>query len=129
MIKKEAIQLPMRKIECNLHGNPIRYKCEYSQCKSPYLCHHYECLEEHFHDDGPLVAAKFNLTLWESKLQEVENVISDDTLKDKEHFLTKVVKYFTGSLKKIQEEARNFEQMKFKFHDYDEEALTPVFLN
>lgn len=116
MIKEEAIQLPMKKIECNLHGNQIKLKCEFPGCKSPYLCSHYECLEEHFHDEGPLVARKFNSTLWESKFQEVENIIKDNTLKNKEHFLTKVVKYFTGNLSKIQEEVRLFEKMKFKFH-------------
>jgi len=27
MIKKEPIQIARKIIECNLHGNPIKYKC------------------------------------------------------------------------------------------------------
>lgn len=54
----------MKRIECNVHGNNIKYKCEYSGCKNPYLCWESECLEEHFHENDKLIVAKFNTTLW-----------------------------------------------------------------
>ena len=61
----------MKKLECNTHGKPIKFKCEHSSCTSPYLCSEIECLEEHFHDENKLIVGKFNSNEWEGKLQEV----------------------------------------------------------
>lgn len=45
MLKEEPIQLKMKRIECNVHGNNIKYKCEFAGCRNPYLCWESECLE------------------------------------------------------------------------------------
>lgn len=59
----------MKKIECNLHGHPIKYQCDFPHCPSPYLCSNIECIEQHFHDEQKVILGKFNSTMWESKLQ------------------------------------------------------------
>ena len=119
MIKEEAVQL-RKKIECNLHGNQIRYKCECPNCQTPYICQESECIELHFHDSGKLTLTKFNTTLWESRFQEAENVINSNTLKVKEENLTKMVEYFNQSLVKIMKKMHKFEDMKFKLCESNE---------
>jgi hypothetical protein len=94
MIKSESIQMRRKRIECNNHGNPIKYRCETENCNSPYLCGEEECINEHFHKDGKVVLSRFDSKLWESKFQEVENVLNNETLKVKEEYLTKLVDYF-----------------------------------
>jgi hypothetical protein len=115
MIKREPIQISFKRIECNFHGHPIKYKCEHPQCHNPYLCADIDCLEEHFHEEERLVLTKFNATEWEGKLQEVENVLNNDTLKIKEDYLTKVVDYFNDKLSKIKANMQQFTNITSKF--------------
>ena len=123
MIKKEPIRLNMKKVECNLHGNPIKFKCESPSCDSPYLCSDIDCLDHHFHHEGRLVLAKFNTNEWECKFQEVENVLNNDTLKVKEEYLTKVIQYFNGNLRKIQQDMKKFEKIKVEFSSNESSTL------
>ena len=115
MIKKEPIQLARKTIECNTHGQPIKYKCEQPGCPSPYLCAELDCIESHFHEEERAVLGRFNCSEWESKLQEVENVVNDDRLEVRERYLSKLVNYFQGNLMRIKEDLKKFNSMKNRF--------------
>lgn len=66
---------------------------------------------------------RFNSSLWESKLQELENIYNSDTLKVKQEYLYKAVNYFSGAMAKIQEEMNKFETLKGSFRENEQKAF------
>ena len=71
-----------------------------------------------------MVLTKFNSSLWESKLQEVENICNSDTLKIKEEYMNKIVRYFSGAMGRIQEEMNKFEMLRGSFRENEQKAFT-----
>lgn len=128
MIKKENSSYRKRRVECQIHGEPIKYRCETPGCTNVFLCSHPDCLEEHFHNEAKLVLSRFDSKLWDSKLQEADNVLTNNSLRLKEEELTRIVGFFTASLSKIHEQMQSFQQTREELTN-SEEALHPSYFD
>ena len=69
--------------------------------------------------------AKFNSNEWEGKLQEVENILNNDTLKLKEEFLIKAIDNLNQNLRNIKEDMKTFENLKQGFNATNSMSFKP----
>ena len=118
-----------RRMECNQHGQTLRYRCADPDCPQPLLCSHPDCLDSHFHSPT-LSITRFDHALWEGRLVEVQHALLNDALTRKQASLDSVIQHLTSSMARISEEMTGLDRIKQEIsQDSPAEPVTAGYLN
>lgn len=89
-----------KKIRCTKHSQKLAFRCDSSECHSPLICSSLECIHAHAHN-GKICMTVLDIQDLAEKFEEVDCLISDDTIYENAKVLKNYIEGLKDSIKNV----------------------------